>query len=59
MYFALWNSNTYFYEYNIVNKGVFMWFIERETQNFILQFWENLNFPMKRNSVQGPRNEIW
>ena len=40
MYFALWDSNTYFYEYNIVIKGVFMCFIERETRNFILQFSE-------------------
>ena len=28
---------------------------ERETQNFILKFWEI--FPMERDSAQDPRNE--
>ena len=34
-----------------------MWFVERETQTFILKFTEFF-FLMERNSAQDPWNEI-
>ena len=51
MYISIWDSNTYFFEYEYCYSRGFMYFVERETWNIILKFREI--FPLRETAFRA------